>query len=81
MQANASSEAKAHAHHQILIVGGDAAGITVAATLKRRDPDLDIAIVDPAARRYLPNQPCRSSAPARRRRSCISRPIISVRLA
>ena len=25
MQANASSEAKAHAHHQILIVGGDAA--------------------------------------------------------
>ena len=31
--------------HSILIVGGGAAGITVAAQLKRRDPRLDIAIV------------------------------------
>lgn len=36
------------AHHRILIVGGGAAGITVAAQLKRHDPDLDVAIIEPS---------------------------------
>ncbi|WP_296741264.1 FAD/NAD(P)-binding oxidoreductase, partial [Mesorhizobium sp.] len=34
--------------HRIVIVGGGAAGITVAAELKRRDGKLDVAIVEPA---------------------------------
>src|ERR1700688_3516898 len=34
--------------HAIVIVGGGASGITVAAELKRHDPDLDIAIVEPS---------------------------------
>lgn len=34
--------------HRIVIVGGGAAGITVAAELKRRDARLDIAIVEPS---------------------------------
>jgi sulfide:quinone oxidoreductase len=41
--------------YSILIVGGGAAGITVAAQLKRRDPRLDIAIVEPSeAHSYQP---------------------------
>lgn len=41
--------------HSIVIVGGGAAGITVAAQLKRRDPRLDIAIVEPSeAHSYQP---------------------------
>lgn len=44
-------------HHQILIVGGGTAGITVAASLRRRGPStLDIAIVEPSATHYY--QPC-----------------------
>ncbi|MBY0512178.1 MAG: NAD(P)/FAD-dependent oxidoreductase [Rhodospirillaceae bacterium] len=41
-------------HHQILIVGGGAAGITVAARLRKTEHDipLDIAIVDPADSHY-----------------------------
>lgn len=36
-------------HHRVLIVGGGAAGITVAARLKRKGAaDLDVAIVEPA---------------------------------
>jgi sulfide:quinone oxidoreductase len=42
-------------NYSILIVGGGAAGITVAAQLKRRDPRLDIAIVEPSeAHSYQP---------------------------
>ncbi|TVS07602.1 MAG: NAD(P)/FAD-dependent oxidoreductase [Cyanobium sp. PLM2.Bin73] len=37
------------AHHQILIVGGGAAGITVAAQLKRARVGLDVAILEPSA--------------------------------
>lgn len=42
----------ASAHHQVLIAGGGAAGITVAAILKRRSPGVDIAIVEPADEHY-----------------------------
>ena len=41
-------------HHQVLIIGGGAAGITVAAEL-RKDPEgsqLDIAIVEPSDSHY-----------------------------
>ncbi len=34
--------------HTVLIVGGGAAGITVAAELRRHRPDLDIAIIEPS---------------------------------
>jgi sulfide:quinone oxidoreductase len=39
-------------HHQILIVGGGSAGITVAAQLLRRERSLEIAIVEPSAQHY-----------------------------
>src|SRR3981081_1403668 len=38
----------AEVNHAVVIVGGGASGITVAAELKRHDPDLDIAIVEPS---------------------------------
>ena len=38
--------------HEVVIVGGGAAGIAVASSLKARKPDLDIAIVDPADIHY-----------------------------
>ena len=34
--------------HQIVIVGGGAAGISTAAMLKKRDKSLDIAVIDPS---------------------------------
>jgi len=37
------------AHHQILIGGGGAAGITAAAQLRRARPSLQIAVLEPAA--------------------------------
>ena len=39
-------------HHQVLIVGGGAAGITVAARLKKSRPALDIAILEPSSDHY-----------------------------
>ena len=39
-------------HHQVLIVGGGAAGITVAARLKKARPALDIAILEPSSDHY-----------------------------
>ena len=42
----------ADARHDIVIIGGGAAGIAVAASLKARRRDLDIAIVDPADIHY-----------------------------
>jgi sulfide:quinone oxidoreductase len=39
-------------HHQVLIIGGGAAGITVAAILKRRAPKVRVAIVEPAKDHY-----------------------------
>lgn len=38
--------------HQVLIVGGGAAGIAVAASLLTRDPHLDVALIDPAKHHY-----------------------------
>jgi sulfide:quinone oxidoreductase len=43
---------KPAASHDIVIVGGGAAGAAVAASLLRRRPDLDIAVIDPAATHY-----------------------------
>ncbi len=40
------------AHHQILIVGGGAAGITAAAQLKKARPSLDVAILEPSQDHY-----------------------------
>ncbi|HEY7662409.1 MAG TPA: FAD/NAD(P)-binding oxidoreductase [Xanthobacteraceae bacterium] len=39
-------------HHQVLIIGGGTAGITVAAILKRQAPSADVAIVEPAQDHY-----------------------------
>jgi sulfide:quinone oxidoreductase len=39
-------------HHQVLIVGGGAGGITVAARLKRFRPSLDVAILEPSGEHY-----------------------------
>lgn len=38
--------------HQIVIVGGGSAGITVAAQLMRKDSSLDIAIIEPSDKHY-----------------------------
>lgn len=40
------------ASHAVVIIGGGAAGIAVASSLKARKPDLDIAIIDPADIHY-----------------------------
>ena len=40
------------ASHAVVIIGGGAAGIAVAASLNARKPDLDIAIIDPADIHY-----------------------------
>ena len=42
----------ANAHHQILIIGGGTAGITVAASLHKRGGKLDMAIVEPSEQHY-----------------------------
>ncbi|QJC57199.1 Sulfide dehydrogenase [flavocytochrome c] flavoprotein chain [Polaromonas vacuolata] len=42
----------AYASHAVVIVGAGAAGISVASSLLARDPDLDIAIIDPAEAHY-----------------------------
>ncbi|MFW6053383.1 MAG: FAD-dependent oxidoreductase [Persicimonas sp.] len=38
--------------HQIVIVGGGTAGITVASQLLKRDPPLDVAIIEPSETHY-----------------------------
>ncbi len=42
----------AERRHEVVIVGGGAAGIAVASSLKARKPDLDIAVIDPADIHY-----------------------------
>jgi sulfide:quinone oxidoreductase len=39
-------------HHQVIIVGGGAAGITVAAQLINRDSALDVLIIEPSSHHY-----------------------------
>ena len=39
-------------HHQVLVVGGGNAGISVAAQLLRKNKSLDIAIIDPSEKHY-----------------------------
>jgi len=39
-------------HHKVLIVGGGTAGVTVAAILRRRARDLDVAVVEPNQEHY-----------------------------
>lgn len=39
-------------HHQIVIVGGGTAGITVAAQLMRKSKNLDVALIDPTDEHY-----------------------------
>ncbi len=41
-----------NSHHRVLIVGGGAAGVTVAASLRKRGGGLDIAIVEPSEQHY-----------------------------
>ncbi len=47
-----SSTGSAWRSHDVVVVGGGAAGIAVAASLKARRPDLDVAIIDPADVHY-----------------------------
>jgi sulfide:quinone oxidoreductase len=42
----------ADASHEVVIIGGGSAGIAVASSLKARQPDLDIAIIEPAEIHY-----------------------------
>ncbi|UFS56551.1 TIGR01244 family phosphatase [Comamonadaceae bacterium M7527] len=51
-QATTSPRELVEPTHQILIIGGGAAGISVASSLLARQPNLDIAIVDPATVHY-----------------------------
>jgi len=39
-------------HHQVLIVGGGAAGITTANLLRRQRPQLDVGILEPSSEHY-----------------------------
>ncbi|MCA9072686.1 MAG: NAD(P)/FAD-dependent oxidoreductase, partial [Planctomycetaceae bacterium] len=39
-------------HHQIVIVGGGTAGITVAARLLNENSSLDVAIIEPSTKHY-----------------------------
>lgn len=41
-----------NAQHQVLIVGGGTAGITVAARLRRSDKRLDVAVIEPSDKHY-----------------------------
>lgn len=41
-----------HHEHQIVIVGGGSAGITVAARLRRADKSLDVAMIEPSEKHY-----------------------------
>ncbi|ABA58468.1 NAD(P)/FAD-dependent oxidoreductase [Nitrosococcus oceani] len=42
----------AQTHHRLLIVGGGAAGISVAANMRRKDKAMDIAIIEPSEVHY-----------------------------
>lgn len=46
------TNSQADASHEVVIIGGGAAGIATASSLLARKPDLDIAIIDPADTHY-----------------------------
>jgi sulfide:quinone oxidoreductase len=48
----ANSAHRQSLHHQIVIVGGGAAGITVASQLRAKNNNLDIAIIEPSDKHY-----------------------------
>ncbi|WP_246813921.1 NAD(P)/FAD-dependent oxidoreductase [Panacagrimonas perspica] len=48
VDAPASNSSPSKTFHDVLIVGGGAAGTTVASLLKRRQPGLDIAVIEPS---------------------------------
>jgi sulfide:quinone oxidoreductase len=39
-------------HHTLLIVGGGAAGVSVANNMRRQNRDIDIAIIEPSEKHY-----------------------------
>lgn len=39
-------------HHTLLIVGGGAAGVSVANNMRRQNPDINIAIIEPSEKHY-----------------------------
>ena len=43
---------QAFQHHQVIVVGGGTAGTTVAASLLRKRPDLEVAVVEPSEVHY-----------------------------
>ena len=47
-----ANEASSRKRHDVLIVGGGAAGQSVAGSLLQRQPDLDIAIIEPRSEHY-----------------------------
>ena len=48
----AAVDSRTDARHAVVIIGGGAAGIATAASLRARDPKLDVAIIDPAEQHY-----------------------------
>ncbi len=51
-QSNVTSPTTEQLYHQIAIVGGGAAGITVASQLRVKNNNLDIAIIEPSEKHY-----------------------------
>ncbi len=49
---SSNSTQQATVHHQIVVVGGGSAGITVTAQLLNQDRSLDIAIIEPSEQHY-----------------------------
>ena len=52
VQSNAAAACNWSENQDILIIGGGSAGIGLAASLKKREPNLQIAIVEPADKHY-----------------------------
>jgi sulfide:quinone oxidoreductase len=48
----AASAPRPNAHHDVLIVGGGTAGLTVAARLRRARPSLGVAVIEPSDQHY-----------------------------
>jgi sulfide:quinone oxidoreductase len=46
------SDQTSSSHHVVVIVGGGTAGLSVAAGLLRKHPDLDVAVIEPSEDHY-----------------------------